>query len=207
MMNDKAQEIGMRDTIFHNPSGLDEEDAGNISSVYDMALLMRYCMQNPTFQEITSTKEYKRLDGNGTWHNKNKLLNQYEYCNGGKTGFTKKAKRTLVTSAKKDGVSLIVVTFNCGDDFNMHQNLYETYFQIYDEVLCLDRGIYQIEDQNICVDIPVYQTLAMDIDVSKLTYQLEKLDEVGIYFENNKVASYSLKQNEFPIHYFFEAML
>jgi len=207
MMNDKAQEIGMKNTVFHNPSGLDEEDEGNISSVYDMALLMRYCMQNETFQKITATKTYKRLDGNGTWHNKNKLLEQYEYCTGGKTGFTKKAKRTLVTSAQKDGVSLIIVTFNCGDDFGMHQNLYETYFQIYEQILCLDRGVYDVGDKRFYVDKPVYQALSIDTKQDELTYHLDQQDEIGIYYQDVKIASYPLVQDKFPVRYFFEALL
>lgn len=92
MMNDKAKELQLHSTTFSNPTGLDEEDNGNQSTVYDMARLMAYCHQNPIFNEIVSTKEYKREDGNGTWHNKNKLLTNYEYCIGGKTGFTKKAR-------------------------------------------------------------------------------------------------------------------
>lgn len=208
LMNAKAQEIGMTNTIFHNPSGLDEEDEGNISSVYDMALLMRYCMQNETFREITSTKVYKRLDGQGIWHNKNKLLTIYDNCTGGKTGFTKKAKRTLVTTAKKDGVELIVVTFNCGDDFNYHQNLYETYFQLYEEALCLERGIHQIEDRMVWVKDSVYQTMAKEYQSADLSYRLnEQNQQIDIYYENQKIASAPFEDNQFPWLYFFEVLL
>ena len=66
-----------------------------------MAILYRYCCQNPLFNQIVKTKEYKRLDGKGYWHNKNRLLKEYPYCVGGKTGYTKKAKRTLITRAIK----------------------------------------------------------------------------------------------------------
>ena len=61
MMNEKAKEIGMLDTHFANPSGLDEEDGGNLSSAYDMALLMSYAMKNPAFREISGTKYYTCL--------------------------------------------------------------------------------------------------------------------------------------------------
>ncbi len=57
LMNEKARELGMTDTHFANPTGLDEEDEGNQSSVYDMALLMSYCMANPIFREVTTNKE------------------------------------------------------------------------------------------------------------------------------------------------------
>ena len=80
MMNEKARDIGMKQTHFSNPSGLDEEDEGNLSTVKEMAILYRYCCQNPLFNQIVKTKEYKRLDGKGYWHNKNRLLKEYPYC-------------------------------------------------------------------------------------------------------------------------------
>lgn len=130
-MNNKALELKMEHTIFNNPSGLDEEDEGNKSCVYDMALLMSYAMELPIFRQIVSTKQYSRLDGKGLWNNKNKLLFQFDLCNGGKTGYTKKAGRTLVTSAKNKNIELICVTFRCKEDFKMHQSLYELYFKKY----------------------------------------------------------------------------
>jgi len=84
-MNQKAKEIGMKNTIFNNPSGLDIFDEGNISSCYDMALLMSYCLENELFCQIINTETYKS-PLKGMWINKNKLLRQYEYCLGGKTG-------------------------------------------------------------------------------------------------------------------------
>ena len=101
LMNKKAYDIGMYNSSFNNPSGLDVDDEGNVSTSYDMALLMKYAMNNTIFKEITNTKEY-RSNNHGVWVNKNKLLRNYEYATGGKTGFTAKAKRTLVTSAKKE---------------------------------------------------------------------------------------------------------
>ena len=137
-MNEKAVELGMNHTTFHNPSGLDEEDEGNLSCVYDMALLMSYAMENDIFRQIVSTKKYERLDDNGYWTNKNKLLFNYELCNGGKTGYTKKAGRTLVTSATDGNIELICVTFRCSLDFDLHQNLYELYYKKYQYFFDLD---------------------------------------------------------------------
>ncbi|WP_373155404.1 D-alanyl-D-alanine carboxypeptidase family protein [Clostridium sp. AUH-JLR23] len=156
MMNQKAQELHMTDTHFSNPTGLDEEDDGNQSSVYDMALLMSYCSQNPIFNDIVMKETYKREDGGGTWHNKNRLLEEYEYCVGGKTGYTKKAKRTLVTRAIKDDVSLVIVTFNCGNDFEFHQKKYEECFQKYQNVLVLSKGIYQYHGHSFLIDQNLY---------------------------------------------------
>ncbi len=156
MMNQKAEEIGMNNTYFSNPTGLDEEDEGNQSTVYDMALLMSYCSQNPIFNDIVSKVSYQREDGGGTWYNKNKLLSQYQYCVGGKTGYTKKAKRTLVTRAIKDDVSLVIVTFNCGDDFMFHQQKYEECFDKYHSILVLSKGIYNYHGHSFLVDEDLY---------------------------------------------------
>ena len=103
LMNRKAAEIGMSNTTFSNPSGLDEEDGGNISTANDMAVLMSYAMKNKEFRTITGSKYYT-TDWNMRWKNKNRLLFDYPFTVGGKTGFTKKAGRTLVSAAEHDGV-------------------------------------------------------------------------------------------------------
>lgn len=139
LMNHKAQQLGMKYTTFNNPTGLDELDDGNISCVYDMAILMAYAMDNSLFRQIIMTKKYERLDGQGYWTNKNKLLFNYEYCTGGKTGYTKRAGRTLITSAKKGNLELICVTIRCIDDFSMHKDLYDLYFKKYEYFFDLDR--------------------------------------------------------------------
>lgn len=156
MMNDKASELELHSTTFANPTGLDEEDNGNLSTVYDMARLMAYCHQNPIFNEIVATQEYRRADGNGIWHNKNKLLKNYEYCIGGKTGFTKKAKRTLITMARKDDLDLIIVTFNCGNDFEFHQSKYEECFNLLKETKIFSRGIIEFKQQRYYLDFDVF---------------------------------------------------
>lgn len=156
MMNQKAKDIGMNDSHFANPTGLDEEDAGNQSSAYDMALLMSYCSQNPIFNDIVMKQTYKREDGGGTWHNKNRLLEEYEYCVGGKTGFTKKARRTLVTRAIKDDISLVIVTLNCGNDFEFHKAKYEECFEKYKNILILPKGIYQYHGHSFLIDQDLY---------------------------------------------------
>jgi len=143
LMNEMADKIGMVNTSFVNPSGLEERDgSGNYSTVLDMAKLTQYDMNNEHYRRIVSTDEIVVKSSLKTykWVNKNKLLHSYEYCNGGKTGFTKKARRTLVTTASKDGMNLIVVTFNDGDDFKDHKNLYEKYFNNFKVVKILNKG-------------------------------------------------------------------
>ena len=95
LMNQKARELGMKNTIFYNASGLDTKTIGNKSTAYDMALLTKYAMQNEVYREIVKTKKHivKTNLKTYVWHNKNKLLNE-DYITGGKTGYTERAKRT-----------------------------------------------------------------------------------------------------------------
>ncbi|MFR0978356.1 MAG: D-alanyl-D-alanine carboxypeptidase family protein [Holdemania filiformis] len=58
MMNEKAVALGMKDTEFHNPNGMDVEEEGNYSTAYDMAVLMQYAMTLPQFREIIATQYY-----------------------------------------------------------------------------------------------------------------------------------------------------
>ena len=124
LMNAKAKELGMKNTLFYNASGLPTPH-GNYSSCYDMALLTRYVMKNKLYREIVSTKEYKVTTNYKTyvWNNKNKLL-RYNYITGGKTGYTEESGRTLVSSATIDGMNLIAVTIRDSDDWNTHLELY-----------------------------------------------------------------------------------
>jgi len=131
LMNEIALNIGMKNTNFVNSHGLEENDGlGNISTAFDMALLSSYAHQNEIYRRISGTTEITVTTNLKTyvWHNKNRLLNSYEFCNGGKTGFTTLARRTLVTTASKDNVNLTVVTFKGGNDFGDHRSLYVKYF-------------------------------------------------------------------------------
>lgn len=139
LMNQKARWIGMINTSFDNPHGLDSDN--HYSTAYDMALLMRYAMNNEQFRNITNTKTYKPENQVYAWQNKNKLLTQlYEYCIGGKTGYTKVAGRTLVTAAKKKDMTLITVTLNGPDDWNNHISLFEWGFDKYDMTTIDNKG-------------------------------------------------------------------
>lgn len=148
LMNEKAKEIGMKNTTFNNPSGLDE-DKGNYSTAYDMAILTSYAMKNGEFKKITGTKNYKLKTNLNyyDWTNKNKLLTSYRYVTGGKTGYTKTAKRTLVTTASKDGVNLVAVTLNDGNDFEDHKNLFEQAFEEYKNYSILREGNINVTDE------------------------------------------------------------
>ena len=149
MMNDKAKEIGMKNTTFNNPHGLDEK-MGNLSTAYDMALLTSYAMKNEEYKKIVSTKKYtlKTNMNYYSWTNKNKLLHSHNYITGGKTGFTDIAKRTLVTTATQDDINLVAVTLNDGNDFYDHISLYEEAFKNLTNYTILKKGNINIIDEN-----------------------------------------------------------
>lgn len=133
LMNQKAAELGMKDSSFANPSGLDDEN--HYSSAYDMAVLARACLDNETVADICATRSI--TIGTRTFVNHNKLLHRCEGCVGMKTGFTEKAGRTLVSAAARGGQTLICVTLNDGDDWNDHEKLLDYGFRTYPrQALC-----------------------------------------------------------------------
>ncbi len=134
LMNRKAAEIGMENTRFVTPSGLDDD--GHYSTARDMALLMAEAMENPRFKEITAqtsmTVHFVEPEGKFvTYPNHNKLLRMYESCIGGKTGYTDKSGRCLVTAARRDGMTLIAVTLDDRHDWFDHIALYDYGFESY----------------------------------------------------------------------------
>ncbi len=136
LMNQKAKKLGLKNTNFVTPNGLD--DKNHYSCAYDMAKLSAYAMQNDIFKAIVATKTYIAIYNNGetkrTYYNHNRLLTMLEGADGIKTGFTKKAGRCLVSSCIKNGVRLIAVTLKAGDDWNDHKALYNYGFKQYQEV-------------------------------------------------------------------------
>ncbi|MCM1180259.1 MAG: D-alanyl-D-alanine carboxypeptidase [Clostridium sp.] len=121
MMNDKAAELGCEDTHFVTPNGLHDDD--HYTTAYDMALITKKAIEYEQFRELAGTLSYTVPETNladetrPLW-NGNKMINPaesayYEYCEGGKTGYTSKANNTLATFAKKDGLELICIILDC----------------------------------------------------------------------------------------------
>jgi len=180
MMNERAKKIGMVNTNFVTPSGLDDYTDKHYSTAYDMALLTQEALKNPTFREICSTKNARLEYGNppyARWlQNSNKLLTSCKGVIGVKTGFTDKAKRCLVSACKRDGATLICVTLNDSNDWRDHSNLYDFGFSQIKKVEM------PIDNQNMFINVvggkreiayckqtaPATLTLFSD-DISKIT--------------------------------------
>ena len=121
LMNEKARELGMEDTSFANPSGLDDD--GHYSTARDMARLAVYAAGNHTFARLCSTRSV--TVGGRTMTNHNRLLRTVPGCIGMKTGYTRAAGRTLVSAAERDGRRLVAVTLQDGNDWADHAALYD----------------------------------------------------------------------------------
>ncbi|MBQ7565822.1 MAG: D-alanyl-D-alanine carboxypeptidase [Oscillospiraceae bacterium] len=118
-MNERAAALGLADTHYANPHGLDSGE--NYSTAADLARLTAFALENDTFRGIVSTKTVSF--GDRTLVNHNKLLWKYDGCIGVKTGYTRAAGRILVSAAEREGRRLIAVTICDGDDWNDHIKL------------------------------------------------------------------------------------
>lgn len=197
MMNEKAQELGMKHSTFRNPSGLDEEDGGNLSTCYDMALCMSAAMKYPVFRQIVGSQYYSHEKG-GKWKNKNKLLFEYAFANGGKTGYTIHAGKTLVSSANNGFGESIVVSFKNDQYFDFHKQKHTEYFNDYEAFLVLDTGNYKSKNYEFEVNEPLkfmrsksdtgpikVKTRIVD-DFIEFTISTEKTSQKALYALENQ---------------------
>lgn len=128
LMNAKARELGMINTQFKNPHGMDED--GHYSSAYDQAILGRYAMQNPTLAKIVATRT-ATVRGRGIYplRNVNRVPSNYEWADGVKTGFTDNAWSSVVASANRDGrrvyVAVLRSTSYVADAINLLNYYYD----------------------------------------------------------------------------------
>ncbi len=158
LMNEYAKKIGMNDTIFYNSHGLENEyGLGNTSTAYDMAVLTTYAMQNEKFRNIFGTKKYITNSDrkNYSWQNKNKLL-KYDYITGGKTGYTRKAKRTLVTTGIINNTNIVVVTLNDSNDWENHKNFYKYIEKNYQNEKVLNKNNFSLDTKNLFIEDTLY---------------------------------------------------
>lgn len=135
-MNDKAEVLGLTNTHFENPNGLDGET--HHTTARELAELTAYALQNPDFREIVSAKNI--TCAGRAMVNHNKMLSLYEGAIGVKTGYTKKCGRCLVSAAERNGRTLIAVTLNDPDDWNDHCTMLDEAFAQYTPVTLHEAG-------------------------------------------------------------------
>lgn len=144
LMNAKAAELGTRDTHFENPHGLDGES--HYTTAYELAKIAAYALGNETFARIVSTVKHTvpatEHSPARTLVNHNRLLREHGDVIGVKTGYTKKCGRTLVSAARRDGLTLVAVTLCDGDDWRDHRAMLDHGFELYgEETVCREREL------------------------------------------------------------------
>ncbi|HIT23158.1 MAG TPA: D-alanyl-D-alanine carboxypeptidase [Candidatus Faecimonas intestinavium] len=208
MMNSKAREIGMKNTVFKNPHGLDEVTE-NYSTAYDMALLSKYAFSNKIYRKIVATKKYEVSTGKKTylWYNRNRLLDNYKYCTGGKNGYTPSAGKTLVSTASKGNLNLTIVSLNDGDSYSNHQNLYENMFSKYHRYKIVDKDSFVVSKEfshkNVYLKKSFYYPLT-DSEINDIrtvvhffdSSSSDKVGVVDIYLNNQKIGNLSIYEQE-----------
>ncbi len=136
LMNRRAGELGLSDTLFENPSGLDEGD--HRATALDLARLTAAALRQPLFREIVSTQSV--FIAGRDMRNHNKLLSLCPGAIGVKTGYTKKAGRCLVSACMRRGRELIAVTLDAPDDWNDHIVLYDDAYDSMSEQRVIPQG-------------------------------------------------------------------
>ena len=160
LMNKKAKAIGMNNTIFHNPHGLDEKTQ-NYSTAYDMALLSSYANKIPFYKQVTSTKYYNvQTEVKAyAWTNRNKMVFTLPDFVSGKTGYTPSAGRCLVTSAQRDNLHLTIVSLNDANHYENHRVLYDEMFKKYRNHLILSKDNFSLQNNNMYIKKDIYYPL------------------------------------------------
>ena len=128
LMNDEVKRLGLKNSIFNNTTGLDEDEF-NYTSTYDFAIITKELLKYPYLKDLIGLKEYKiKFDERTIYvRHKHKLLITENFLIGGKTGYTKKAGRTLVSVYEKGENLIIIVSFNISSDWSVHKTLANKY--------------------------------------------------------------------------------
>ena len=194
LMNNKAMELGLENTHFSNPHGLDDDE--HYTTAKELAFLAKYAMENPVFYDIVST--YKRViplgeDGSRVLINHNKLLRLYDGAIGVKTGFTKKSGRCLVSCTEVDGVKIIAVTLNAPNDWNDHTKMLDLGFSEFKNIKLADIG-----DYNVALDVingKCSSILCSNLDSLDITLRKDNIN-ISAYLEANRIVSAPIKQGD-----------
>lgn len=192
-MNDRAAELGANNTHFSNPHGLPCE--GHHTTARDLCNIARYAMSNENFNAVVSTKHY--TGDFRSYTNKNKLLNSLEGANGVKTGYTEKAGRCLVSSAKRDNMDVVCVVLNCYDMFERSAKIINNCFDKFAvEVISKDRiftadGLSFTLGEDCRITVPRGAELAYSVETQQAT-ESGATAKLQIFNKNNLIFSHDL---------------
>ncbi len=189
LMNKQAKDYGAENSHFINPHGLHEEN--HYSTAKDLAVITAHALKNEFFAKIVRTKSKKIGIGESArlLNNKNKMLNNYPYATGVKTGYTKKAGRCLVSSANKNGFNLVCVVLDCAPMFERSEELLQQAYSDYKRVLLAEGGktLTYIEVEKTSYYIPVgvkndiyYPLTKSELNDVKFEFDLCRLSRIPV---------------------------
>ncbi len=209
VMNEKAAEIGMKNSLFVTASGLDE--GNHHSTAYDMAILSSYALKNEVFSKICSLKsaEITVDTEKRTIYNHNKLLSYLDDCVGVKTGYTEKAGRCLVSAVKRNGHTLVCVTLNDPNDWEDHISLYKKCEDKYSDVRMYNSttvnvvgGTKDTISATYCADVNVIDKYLLTVEIYHFPFIYAPVkvgDEIGkavVKYKEKEILSVPLISDE-----------
>lgn len=200
LMNETAARIGMKNTIFHNCHGLDEETK-NYSTAYDMAILSRYIYnKSSTYRKIINTYKYTLATDKKSylWYNRNELLKKYKYCIGGKTGYTPSAGKTLVSVASKNNFTVTAVSIKDSNHYDSQKELYEYIYAKYRRYKIVDKNHFSFDEEYYKDKLYIKEDFFYPLTEDELTKvkTLVKITKLQNYKNNEKVGIIEIKLND-----------
>ena len=203
LMNAKAYSLGLKDTHFITPHGLDEE--GHYTTAYELAVIADYALNMQKIAEVVSTKNYT-IAVNGyprALTNTNELLGYLEGVNGVKTGFTHNAGRCLVTSAIRDNFNIITVVLGADtkkirtrDSINLIEYVYKNYklINLEDRVEEAYQNWKLVNENRIEITKGI-QTSKIEVKLGKIKYTKYPIRKESLENINIDIKTYKLKLN------------
>ncbi len=192
LMNEKAKLLGLKNTVYQNPTGLDD-DTKNYSTMKDLAYIYAYSYKNNLFKEIIKTNHYVTKSTNKTydWYNRCKFITMYDKQTGCKTGYTPDAGRLLVSSASNNDLNIVIASVNNKYDYDTHISLYDEIFKSYKNVKLLDKDDFnsKYKDDKLYIKKDFIYPLSDD-ELNKINFTININNDnkdIKIYFDKELI--------------------
>ncbi len=213
LMNEKAKSLGLKNTIFNNPTGLDDNEK-NMTTVRDLSLIYSYGYKNKTFREILKTPKYSATSNKKSYYfvNRSKIINKDKRITGAKTGYTPDAGRVLVSSATNNDLDVVISTMSKIDyGYSEHINFYNQVFSTYKNYKILDKDYF---DVNSSLEGKLYIKNSFSYPVSddekdkidkRIVYNGKKDNQVGqvlVYLDNDLIHKENIYLQKEKISFF-----
>lgn len=213
LMNEKARSLGLKNTVFNNPSGLDDYEK-NITTVRDLSLIYRYGYRNKIFRDIVGSKTYSSSSDKKSYYfvNRSKIINMDKRITGAKTGYTPDAGRVLVSSASNGDLDVVISSISKIDyGYGEHINFYNSVFSKYRKYMILDKYHFDVNSNfkgklyiKDSFSYPVSSEEKDKID-KKIVYNGKKdgvVGEVLVYLDSDLIHKEKLYLKKDKINFF-----